>query len=39
MAKQTSSEEFIKGYDAIWKSGPSVKYTNPDSWRNKEGKE
>lgn len=32
MAKRTSSEEFLKGYNEIWKSGPSVKYNNPDSW-------
>lgn len=39
MAKKTTSEELIKGYDAIWKSGPSVKYNNPDSWRNTERKQ
>ncbi|HUK84307.1 MAG TPA: hypothetical protein VLU95_00445 [Candidatus Acidoferrum sp.] len=27
-----SSEEFLKGYNAIWKEGPSVKYQNPDAW-------
>ncbi len=30
--KTTSSEEFIKGYEQIWKKGPTVKYTNPDAW-------
>ncbi len=27
-----SSKEFLKGYNAIWKEGPSVKYQNPDAW-------
>lgn len=26
------SKEFLKGYDAIWKQGPSIKYQNPDAW-------
>jgi hypothetical protein len=34
LPKHTSSEEFLKGYNAIWKNGPAVKYTNPDSWRH-----
>ena len=27
-----SSKEFLKGYDAIWKQGPSIKYQNPEAW-------
>jgi len=30
--KRLSSEEFLKGYDTLWKEGPSVKYQNPESW-------
>jgi hypothetical protein len=37
MAKRTSSKDFLKGYDAIWKNGPTVKYINPDSWSNSKG--
>jgi len=32
MAKRTSSKDFLKGYDSIYKSGPAVKYINPDAW-------
>ena len=28
----TSSEQFLKGYNNLWKEGPFVKYQNPDSW-------
>ncbi len=30
--KNLSSKEFLKGYDALWKEGPSIKYQNPDAW-------
>ncbi len=26
-----SSEEFWKGYDAVWKSGPPTRLSNPDN--------
>jgi hypothetical protein len=26
--KRLSSKEFLKGYETIWKEGPSVKYQN-----------
>lgn len=39
MAKKTTSKEFIKGYDTVWKNGPNVKYTNPDSWLNTQRKQ
>jgi hypothetical protein len=32
MTKRTSSKDFLKGYDEIYKSGPPVKYVNPDGW-------
>jgi hypothetical protein len=32
MGKRTSSKDFLKGYDEIWKNGPTVKYSNPDGW-------
>jgi hypothetical protein len=31
--KMSSSEEFQKGYDAIWKAGPQVNFQNPNDWR------
>ena len=30
--KRLSSKEFLNGYEAIWKQGPSVKYQSPDAW-------
>jgi hypothetical protein len=32
MGKRTSSKDFLKGYEAIYKNGPAVKYSNPDGW-------
>ncbi len=29
----SSSEEFQKGYDAIWREGPKVSYNNTNDWR------
>jgi hypothetical protein len=26
--KRSSSEEFLKGYEALWRSGPMAKYDN-----------
>jgi len=31
--KRLSSEEFLKGFDAIWKDGPKTAYQNPNAWR------
>ncbi len=31
--KRLSSEEFLKGFDAIWKEGPKTAYQNPNAWR------
>jgi len=31
-ARHLSSEEFLKNVDKMWKTGPTVKYQNPDSW-------
>lgn len=31
--RRLSSEEFQKGYDAIWKEGPKTVYQNPNAWR------
>jgi len=30
--KRLSSEEFLKKADKLWRTGPEVKYQNPDSW-------
>jgi hypothetical protein len=37
MGKKTSSKDFLKGYEQIWKSGPTVKYNNPDAWSQASG--
>ena len=29
--KQVSSEEFWRGYDKVWKSGPPTRLKNPDN--------
>ncbi|HMK94829.1 MAG TPA: hypothetical protein VK536_05440 [Candidatus Limnocylindrales bacterium] len=34
--ERLSSEEFLKIYETLWKSGPKVKYQGPDIWRNSE---
>ncbi len=34
MSKKKSSDEFLKSFEAIWKPGPAVKYSNPDSWNS-----
>jgi hypothetical protein len=34
MKNRMSEEEFTLVYDAIWESGPQVRYLNPDSWVN-----
>jgi len=31
-AKRTSSEDFLRAFDAIYKEGPKVKFQNPDAW-------
>lgn len=31
--KWSSSEEFQKGYDAIWRGGPEVNFQSPNEWR------
>ena len=31
--KRLSSQEFLKGYDAIWREGPKTPYQNPNAWR------
>ncbi len=30
--KRLSSEEFLKGYDQMWKEGPLARYQDPDKW-------
>jgi hypothetical protein len=34
MRKKTSSKEFLQQFEEIWKNGPPVKYSNPDTWSN-----
>ena len=34
MRKKTSSKEFLQQFEEIWKSGPPIKYSNPDAWSN-----
>ncbi len=29
--KPSTSDEFWKGYDAVWKSGPPTRLSNPDN--------
>jgi hypothetical protein len=31
--KHLSSEDFLKKADKLWKSGPAVKYKDPDAWQ------
>jgi hypothetical protein len=34
MKRRMSREEFIRIYNAIWETGPTIQYMNPDSRLN-----